>query len=68
MQKHKNKVKEKEWERPQFSRHNKVADSSSRARKSSGGRERGGKKDEGDPPVIAGATWGPTQGLGLILK
>ncbi len=62
-----NNVKEDKRERPQF-RHNRVADSSSRARKSSRGRERGRKKDEGDPPVIAGATWGPTQGLGLILK
>lgn len=31
-------------------------------------REGGREEDEGDPPVIAGATWGPTQGLGLILK
>lgn len=28
----------------------------------------GRKKDEGDPLVIAGATWGPIQELGLILK
>ncbi len=35
-----------------------------------GGRaaEGGRKKDEGDRPIIARATWGPTQGLGLILK
>lgn len=62
-------MKTEERERPVFSRHNKVADSiSSCMRKTSRGREGGRKKDEGDPPVIAEATWGPIQGLGLILK
>lgn len=30
--------------------------------------EGGRKKDEGDPPVIAGATWGPTRGLEADIK
>lgn len=48
--------------------YNKVAAGSGGVRTRYRGREGGREEDEGDPPVIAGATWGPTQGLGLILK
>lgn len=58
---------EKECKRPEFSRHNKSG-RRQQQRDEEQQRQGGWKKDEGDPPVIAGVTWGPSQGLGLILK
>lgn len=62
-----NKVTEKECKRPEFSRHNKSG-RRQQQRDEEQQKQGGWKKDEGDPPVIAGVTWGPSQGLGLILK